>query len=422
MGDRAVGHVATDAQVDAMVAVLHEALAAGGLGFSTSNGPAHHDGDGNPVPSRAASPEEVLALAGALRDHDGTTVELIIDGCVHGFTPAEIELMTAVSLTANRPVNWNLLSAMPAADPSPDHQLHASTVARERGRVVALALPHSPQVWITFLNGFAIEALPGWRETLALPPRERAQALGDPAVRRRLSEGAARAEGMLAGLARWERLLVSETFAPVNDGMAGRTVGDIAAERGDDPFEVLCDIVVADELRTGLMPGGGATGAEDWDARAQLWRDPRVVVGGSDAGAHVAMMCGAVYSTFLLGEPVRTHGCIALEEAVRLLTDVPARLYGLRHRGRVAAGWHADLVVFDPERVAPRPLSTRADLPGGATRLYAEADGIHHVFVNGVEICRDGVWTGSTPGTLLRSGTDTDTVPVPGGAVASRAT
>jgi N-acyl-D-aspartate/D-glutamate deacylase len=125
-------------------------------------------------------------------------------------------------------------------------------------------------------------------------------------------------------------------------------------------------------------------------------------------------MCGAVYSTSMLGDGVRRRGLLSWEAAIRELTDVPARLYGLRGRGRIATGWCADLVVLDPERVGHGPEHTRDDLPGGASRLYAEAAGIEHVLVNGREIVRHGELTGATPGTVLRSGVDTDTVTVPG--------
>jgi N-acyl-D-aspartate/D-glutamate deacylase len=125
-------------------------------------------------------------------------------------------------------------------------------------------------------------------------------------------------------------------------------------------------------------------------------------------------MCGAVYSTALLGEGVRKRALLSWEEAVHQLTDVPARLYGLRDRGRVAEGWWADLVMIDPERVGHGPERTRRDLPGGAERLYAEAEGIEHVMVNGIEVATDGSFTGNLPGSLLRSGRDTDTVTVPG--------
>jgi N-acyl-D-aspartate/D-glutamate deacylase len=150
--------------------------------------------------------------------------------------------------------------------------------------------------------------------------------------------------------------------------------------------------------------------------RLGVWRDPRAVLGASDAGAHLDMIDSFTYTTALVGQSVRERGLLPLEEAVHLLTDVPARLYGLRGRGRVADGWQADLVVLDEERVGPQRVTTRYDLPGGAGRLYGEADGIEHVVVNGREIARGGTFTGDRPGTLLRSGRDTETVEVPGGA------
>ena len=92
-----------------------------------------------------------------------------------------------------------------------------------------------------------------------------------------------------------------------------------------------------------------------------------------------------------------------------MLTDEPARLYGLKDRGRLAVGAHADLVVFDPETVGSEPARARHDLPAHGLRLYAEARGIDHVVVGGTEIVRHGVVTGACPGTVLSSGVDTET-------------
>ena len=412
MGSDAVGGDASPEQIERMVALLHDALGAGALGLSTSQSPTHNDGSGQPVPSRSASREELVSLAAGLRDHPGTTLEAIIAGCLSGFTDDDIALLTDMSVAADRPLNWNLLGVSAANPGGHERQLRAWEVASQRGgRVVALTLPQAMKIRLSFLSGFVLDGLPGWRDTMHLPVPERLAALADPEVRRRLSEGASSKEaGMLRGLAQWDRLIIAETFAAENADATGRTVGEVAAARGGEPFDTLLDIVIADELRTGLTPPLTGDDAADWRMRAEVWRHPGAVIGGSDAGAHLDMMCGAVYTTALLGKGVREHQVVTLEEAVRLVTDAPARFYGLTERGRIAPGWHADLVLFDPATIGHGPERTRYDLPSGAPRLVADAQGITSVLVSGVEVCRDGAATGAMPGTVLRSGRDTETV------------
>jgi N-acyl-D-aspartate/D-glutamate deacylase len=415
MGDDAVGTPATDAQVAAMVALAERSFAEGALRLSTSQAHTHNDGDGQPVPSRAASRAELEALSAALAEHPGTTLELIVPGCLNGFSEEEVDLMATLSLLANRPANWNVLGVSALNPSGCERQLEASTAAAGRGAtVVALTLPHTMKIRLSFEHGAVIDGLPGWREIFALPIPERMERLADPEVRGRLDAAAHSEEaGILAALANWRNLVIEETFSEANAGLAGRTVGNIAAERGQEPFDALVDVALADRLRTGLRPPIPESEA-DWELRAKVWQDPRTVVGGSDAGAHLDMMCGAIYSTSMLGDGVRKRGLLSWEAAVHQLTEVPARLYGLRDRGRVAPGCFADLVVLDPATLGQRAEYTRDDLPGGAGRLYAEADGIEHVLVNGTEIVRGGELTGATPGAVLRSGVDTDTVTVPG--------
>ncbi len=411
MGDRAVGGTADAADVDAMEAALHAALGEGALGFSTSQVHTHNDGDGQPVPSRAASREEMERLAAAVRRHEGTTVELIVAGCLNGFTEDDIDFLSTMSLLADRPVNWNVLGVSAMNADGAWSQLAAGSAAAERGAtVLALTLPHTMQIRLSFESGAILDGLPGWREVFALPAAERMAALSDPDTRRRLDAGAQSDEaGILRHLAVWDRLIFDETFAPENAEAEGRSVGDVARARGAEPFDVLLDVVVSDGLRTGLRPPMGESEA-DWALRAEVWRDPRAIVGGSDAGAHLDTMCGAIYSTSLLGDGVRARGLLSWEQAVRLLSDVPARLYGLRDRGRLVAGHFADVVVLDPATIGHGAVRTRDDLPGGASRLYADAIGVRHVLVNGSEIVRDGEFTGAVPGRVLRSGRDTDTV------------
>jgi N-acyl-D-aspartate/D-glutamate deacylase len=410
MGADSVGGVASDEQIIEMERLLHDALDAGAMGFSTSQAHTHNDGDGNPVPSRAASRDELLRLAGAVHSHPGTQLELIIAGCLNGFSDDDVDLLTEMSLAADRPLNWNVLGVTPGG--MHEKQLEAGTRAAAWGaRVVALTLPKGIQIRLSFLTGFVLDGLPGWRETISLPVPERMRALSDPVVRARLDEQAHSPEaGVLANLARWQRLEVIEGFTPQTKAFEGRLIGDIAKEQGKAPFDALLDIVVADDLRTGLRPDfGGPEPEETWKMRVDVWRDPRAMVGGSDAGAHLDMMSGASYSTFVVGDAVR-NGYLSIEEAVHLLTEKPARLYGVTDRGRLAEGAFADIVCFDPDTVGPTGERTYDDLPGGASRIVAQSEGVMHVLVNGTEIVHDSKYTGAAPGTVLRSGRDTHTV------------
>ncbi len=139
----------------------------------------------------------------------------------------------------------------------------------------------------------------------------------------------------------------------------------------------------------------------------------RTVVGGSDAGAHLDMIDTFAITTELIGSGARQHGAVSLEQAVHQVTLKPAMFMGLKERGWIAEGWHADLVLFDPDTIGAGETYMREDLPGGGARLYADANGIAHVIVGGTEIIRHGEWTGATPGTILRPGEATRTVPIP---------
>jgi N-acyl-D-aspartate/D-glutamate deacylase len=413
MGEAAVGERASDAQIDAMVQLAHEAMAAGALGFSSSLGEAHTDGNGDPVPSRASSHEELLALAAAVRDHPGTTLEFI---AAMGEIPRDrIELMADMSLAADRPLNWNLLGSLSPTEVY-EQQLTSCDVAAARGAtVVALTLPD----YMRMRASRVLESMPGWREVVALPADERRAAVADPATRARLRDGADEAARRgLAAVTQFD-LLELAAAPPGEDALVGQSVASIAAARGADPVDVLIDVVLPERLPLtmvfpSVVPSLGRSD-DGWRVRAELWRDPRTVLGGSDAGAHSDLMCHANYGTALLGDSVRGRGVVTLEEAIHQLADVPARLYGLRGRGRVADGWYADLVVFDPDEVGTGAPYAVDDLPGGGERLMVDAVGIEHVYVNGHEVVAGGAPSGELRGTLLRSGVDTDTVTVPGG-------
>ena len=404
MTEAATQRAATEAEVGAMADLLREALAAGGLGFSSSQAETHQDGHGDPVPSRFAEPQELIALARVCREFEGTSLEFI--PTAGRFEDRHVELMTAMSVAANRPLNWNALHPDAANLDACLAKLEASDRARAAGgKIVALSSPKGRDIRMCFATGFLLDSVRGWAELIALPRGRRKAALADPVERRRL-EGVADG-GVTGWINHWADHVIVEAFTDETRRFVGRSVGNIAAELGKRPFDALMDVVVADDLMTAFQPPTKILSAEDWAARLRIWRDDRVILGASDAGAHIDIIDTFNYPTVFLAVAVRQRGLLPLEEAISLITAAPADLFGLRDRGRIREGFSADLTIFDENLVDSAPTVTRFDLPGGAQRLYAEAKGIQHVIVNGAPILAGGAPTGLTPGRVLKSGVDT---------------
>ena len=407
MGERSVGHEATPEELDAMKRMLADSIAAGGLGFSSSWAKTHNDAAGEPVPSRHASTSELIELCSVLRSSPAVAIEFI--PTIERFDTDVYQLLADMSVAADRPLNWNVIFANGRHRDVIDQKLEASNyAARQGGRVVALTAPMPAVSRLCFESGFLLDTLAGWAEPMALPPSEKLRLLSDPQRRAELNE-LAQQPSAFRGVARWERLTVGEVTKPELAHLEGRTIGEIADSQGTTPWDALCDLVVADDLKTGLYPRAAGDDPDSWTMRQELWNDDRCVIGASDAGAHLDFLATFNYSTYLLGA-ARDRGMLELEAAIHKLTDVPARLYGLAGRGRLADGFHADIVIFDPDSVGPKPIEVREDLPGGAWRLYGEAEGVDTVLINGEVAVSDGQFTDARPGTLLRAGRDT--VPV----------
>ena len=415
MGESGTGSTATDEQVDEMRRLLAEAIEAGAIGFSSSQSFTHDDGDGHPVPSRSADETELLALCEEVSRHEGTTLEYITDGCLKGFTDDEIERIIQMSLRGQRAVNWNVLTVDSRDREGVEHQLEPSRQAEARGaRIVALTMPILVPMNMSFLTRCALTMMPYWDRILTLPIEARRAVLRDAEVRQKMDEAARSPEaGVLARLSNWAEYSIGDTFSDENKPLEGRLVGDIAAERGQEPFDCLVDIVLADDLRTVLWPTPPENDDESWRLRMELIDSGRAMIGGSDGGAHLDRMLGTVYPTIFLADVYRGRKLLSPERAVQLITQVPAQLFGLRDRGEVREGAHADLVLFDPDTIDAGPVRKVADLPADNERLHAPALGIARVYVGGTETVRDGESNGTLAGQVLRSGTDTETVPIP---------
>ncbi|MFK7898730.1 MAG: amidohydrolase family protein [Myxococcota bacterium] len=413
MGERAVGSEANEKELAEMVALLRKSLDEGGMGFSSTISNTHNDFDGNPVPSRHASREEILTLSRQVRDFEGTSVEFL-PGV--GWGEEAANYMADISLAANRPVNWNVLVPNAANIGHAEQQLAATDIARKRGaEVIALTVPQPMTIRINFHSGFIFDSLHNWAPLFRMPIDERIAYLKDPANRAQLDKDAHNEASPMHMLANWEMFTVDQVQADSLKAYRGRKIGELAKELGKSAFDTLVDIALEDGLQAYFMPPTMGEDDETWRMRGDLWKDDRTVIGASDAGAHLDMIDTFAFSSQVLGEGVRNRKLISLEEAVHQLTEVPAKLYGLRERGALKEGYCADVVVFDAAEIGLGETYTKFDLPAGAGRLYADAEGIEHVFANGVEIVREGTDTGARPGTILRSGQHTETVEVPGG-------
>ncbi len=412
MKDDAVGQEATTSQIAEMRRLLKESLQAGGMGFSTGRSFTHNDWDGNPVPSRWAGINEVLDLCRETGRHEGTTLEWVADGCLNGFSDDEVDLMTQMSLEARRPLNWNVLTIDSARREAYENQLAACERANEAGaRIVALTMPTLVGMNMSLGTYCALHQLPDWSDIFSLPYPQRMERLRDPQVVTWLENQAALpSAGVFSRLTGWDRYLVGDTYSSANKGLKGRTLGDIARERGKRAFHVMVEIALADDLRTIWWPLPTDDDPESWRLRVEAWKHPAVMIGGSDAGAHLDRMAGASYPPAWIEDCLHGRRLTTMHDAIRHMTDVPARLFGLRDRGRIQPGYFADIVVFDADTIGASDIELVFDLPGNSRRLWSEATGITRVLVNGVTTVDHGVATEALPGKVLRSGTDTETV------------
>ena len=417
MGPDASSAPATDAQLAAMRALLDEALGAGALGFSSSTSTTQRDGDGQPTPPNFATEEELIALAGTCAGYDGTSLEFIPASAARGFDESDLRLLGRMSAAGRRHLNWNTVLLNYAAIPDiHDRQLASADVgAALGGCVVPMAIPHNFRVRTDFLDSdVGFRPIAAFNDVFRLDVEGRIRALSDPDMRTAIAKAMAELPAGSAAMFR-DALpdhVVSDTGVPALTSLVGRRVADIARERSTSVLEAMLDLAVAARLDIGFVRHTFPSDDRALQTRrARVLRDPRVVLGASDGGAHLRGVVNVEYTTASFEELVREEPVFSVEELVREFTDVPARLYGLVDRGRLTVGAWADVVVFDPRTIAPSPVSLVRDLPGGAARLFSSGVGIDHVLVNGREIVTGGRPTGDTPGRVLRRGLDTATVP-----------
>ena len=403
MGERAFEQPAGEDDLRAMERELRDAIRAGAIGFTTSRSPSHETPDGRPVASRLATWDEVRRLVGVMGDLNAGLFELAGEGVDRivgdpGLRDYHVRLRD-LAVDTGRPVTFGVFSRREVPDVWRTYLALLDETAAAGGRMFGQVHSRSLSALLSFRTQLPFDDLPVWREVRALPLAEQRRKLRDPDLRRRLIEATnepsdRRAVGTEAQPADYDWILVFDTVEGPH-----RTVAAVARERGAHPAETMIDLALAKDLDLFFLQ---PVANEDQDAALELMRHPRTVTTFSDSGAHVSQLMDSSLQTHVLSHWVRAKQAFTLEQAVRMLTLVPATLWGFADRGLIREGMAADLVVFDPDTIAAEMPEVVDDLPAGARRLIQRTRGIAATVVNGEILLRDGKHTGALAGQLLR--------------------
>jgi N-acyl-D-aspartate/D-glutamate deacylase len=374
IGDAAYERAAETDEIDRMCALVQEALGIGAAGFSTSFSYAHRGVDGKPVPSRFSEAPEVEALFTAT-GATGRGVVLITPGpqCTY-------DDVYRWSPRIGRPFTYPLF-ASPGGKHLEPVALHEQGII-DGAEVWPQVTPRPLTMQFTMADAYNLNTGTVFGELMKV-----SRAVRIAAYRDREWRAIAAADLEQSPMKpRWETFEVSESKR--HPELQGRRVNDLARERGESPLDVMCEIALDEDLETRFR---AYIANDDAKAVAQLLNHDHVILGLSDAGAHVDQLCDAPLPTDLLGTWVRDREVMPLERAVRKLTGEPADMFGFARRGYLREGNWADVCVFDPKTVGTGPTRRVRDFPADAERLTAEEPtGVRHVLVNGTPIRADG--------------------------------
>jgi N-acyl-D-amino-acid deacylase len=407
MGDAASERDATPEERARMADHVREAMRAGAAGFSSSQAPTHVDQANRPVPSRCASFEEVAELATAAGESGAGSIAYLAASAVQGYDAVDRERLIELAHRSGLPVVVQGMGYRPGARERWDDQTRFLASARERGAAIFSMLRTQPFMRpFNWRRGTSLfDGVFHWRDLGGLPLAERVSRLRDSSFREQLRWGLDHpntdgTKGSTLPPPSMSAVFVDRSVA--DPGAVGKSLATLARERGVHPSDVMCELAAADDLETQFVWNSESPAGAEANAEAQ--RNPHMIVGTGDGGAHADRDDGAEWSTYYLHTWLLERKLLSLEEGVRRITHLPAMVTGLKGRGLIGRGFHADLMLFDPARIALGKKQLVRDMPGGEERWQVLPQGIVRVMVNGETIVEDGALTGARPGRVLRVG------------------
>lgn len=400
MGDDSTEREATPDEIQAMRAMVREAMDAGAAGLSSTHAPTHLDAADRPVPSRLASKEELEALVNEVGLCNRGSISYLPYSSIGGLDEADGSYLIDLALSSRLPVIIQGLGARSKVD-APTATWEHSRAYLERARAqgagvysMLMARPFNRRFSLAEGTGL-YDGVPAFARLFseASTVDARAAMLRDPSYRDQIRHAVENPntdpdKGSTLPPPHFDVLQLFAATKPENEELIGRPLAEIAKERGVAPMDLLADIALSEDLACEFI----------WRTETEEWKEgthvaslhPNMIIGTSDGGAHLGRDDGAEFSSYFLRYWVREWGKWELEEAIRQLTQQPAALLGLTGRGMLLPGYAADVMIFDPDRIGPGKKEFVHDFPNGVGRWSSRAEGIHATIVNGVPIVLDG--------------------------------
>ena len=402
MGEACVEREANDSEIAEMEELVRQGMAAGAFGFSTNSNQSHYREDGKPVASRFAALDEIARLCRVVGESQRGLVQF-----THGAfaTPEHVAHISqwydTILKETQRPLIGESIRHRWSEPELWRKQLNDVEERCRQGYAAYAMTSTRPSVrrW-TLKDSNRLDEISAWKTLMTMPLELRKILLGDPKTREELD--AAMSESKPINFSRrWNCIWIKKAARSENKNLEGKNIDELAQSQSKQPIDAFLDLALGEDLETTFED---STTQGDIQAVKEIFNNPHVLLGQSDAGAHVANATpGFGYSTIMLAHWVREHQIMSLEDAVKKLTFLPASLFGIHDRGLLRRGMAADVVVFDPEKIDLAEPEKVADLPEGAPRYIQRAKGIPYTIVNGSVLMKNGSHTGVYPGRVLRS-------------------
>jgi len=402
MGEASVEREARDGEIAAMEELVRQGMAAGAFGFSTNSNQSHFREDGRPVPSRFSSLNEIARLCRVVGESQRGLVQF-----THGAfaTPEHVAHISqwydTILQETRRPLIGESIRHR-WSEPELWRKQLRDVEARARQGCAAYAMTstrRSMRRW-SLKDGGRLDMIPAWKKLSALPLAERMAKLRDANLRAELAQETVEGDPIDFSR-RWDLIAVKTVARKENRSLAGMSIAAIASAQNKSPIDAMLDLALAENLETTFED---STTQGDEQAVKEIFANPNVLLGQSDAGAHVASgNPGFGYATLMLAYWVRERKLMALEDAIKKLTFLPASIFGIHDRGLLRRGLAADIFVFDPAKIDLAAPQKVTDLPEGAPRFTQGAKGIYYTIVNGKVLMDNGAHSGAYPGRVLRS-------------------